>query len=39
MKYLIEKETLRWVNILPDVTYGYNNSMHRSIKMGPKDTK
>ena len=39
MKYLSEKETLRWVDILPDVTYGYNNLMHRSIKMSPNDAK
>ena len=39
MKYLSEKETLRWVDILPDVTYGYNRLMHRSIKMSPKDAK
>ena len=39
MKYLSKKETSKWFDILPDVTYGYNNSMHRSIKMSPKDAK
>ena len=29
MKYLSEKETLRKIDILSDVTYSYNNSMHR----------
>ena len=37
MKYLSEKETLRWIDILSDLTYGYNNSIHRSINMSPKD--
>ena len=39
MKYLSEKETLRWIDILSDLTYGYNNSIHRSIKMSPIDAK
>ena len=39
MKYLSEKETTRWIDILPDLTYGYNNSKHRSIKMSPEDAK
>ena len=39
LKYLSEKDTLRWVGIPPDVTYGYNNSKRRSIKMSPKDVK
>ena len=39
MKYLSEKETLRWIDILPDLTYGYNNSIHRSIYMSPEDAK
>ena len=39
MKYLSEKETLRWIDILSDLTYGYNNSIHRSIKMSPTDAK
>ena len=39
MKYLSENETLRWIDILSDLTYGYNNSIHRSIKMSPKDAK
>ena len=37
MKYLSEKETLRWIDILADLTYGYNNSIHRSINMSPED--
>ena len=37
MKYLSENETLRWIDILSDLTYGYNNSKHRSIKMSPTD--
>ena len=39
MKYLNDKETLRWIDILSDLIYGYNNSMHRSIKMSPKDAR
>ena len=39
MKYLSEKETLRWIYILSDLTYGYNNSIHRSIKIIPNDAK
>ena len=39
MKYLCEKETLRWIDILTDLTYGYNNSIHRSINMSPEDAK
>ena len=39
MKYLSEKETLRWIDILSDLTYGYKNSMHRSIEMSPEDGK
>ena len=39
MKYLSEKETLRWIDILSDLTYDYNNSIHRSIKMSPRDAK
>ena len=39
MKYLSDKETLRWIEILSDLTYGYNNSIHRSIKMRPEDAK
>ena len=39
MKYLSEKETFKWIDILPDLTYGSNNSIHRSTKMSPKDAK
>ena len=39
MKYLTENETLRWIVILSDLTYGYNNLIHRSIKMSPKHAK
>ena len=39
IKYLSDKETLRWIDILSDLTYGYNNSIHRSIKMSPEDAK
>ena len=39
MKYLSEKETFKWIDILPDLTYGSNNSIHRSTKMSQKDAK
>ena len=39
MKYLSDKETLRWIDILFDLTYGYNNFIHRSIKLSPEDAK
>ena len=39
MKYVSKKKILRWFDILSKVTYGYNNSIHRSIKMSPKDAE
>ena len=27
--------TKRWIDVLPDLVYNYNNSYHRSIKMTP----
>ena len=34
-KYFTWKNTLRYVEILPDLMYSYNHSYHRSIKMKP----
>ena len=39
VKYFINKETYRWMEILPDLTYSYNQSYHRSIKMSPSDAQ
>ena len=38
-KYFTDKETYRWIEILTDLTYGYNQSYHRSIKMTPQEAK
>ena len=29
-KYFTNRETFRWIDILSDLTNGYNNSIHRS---------
>ena len=34
-KCLTGKETFRWVDVLQDLTFSYNHSSHRSIKMQP----
>ena len=34
-KYFTANDTKRWVDVLPDLVYNYNNSYHRSIKMTP----
>ena len=34
-KYLTSKETFRWVDVLQDLTFNYNHSSHRSVKMPP----
>ena len=36
-KYLTGKETFRWVDVLQDLTFSYNHSTHRSIKMSPSE--
>ena len=36
-KYLTGKETFRWVDVLQDLTFSYNHSNHRSIKMTPSE--
>ena len=38
-KYFTSKETFRWIEILPDLTFGYNQSYHRTIKMSPNQAK
>ena len=38
-KYFTNRETFRWIDILSDLTSGYNNSIHRSIKMSPQDAQ
>ena len=37
IKYLTGKETFRWVDVLQDLTFSYNHSTHRSIKMAPSE--
>ena len=39
IKYFTNRETFQWVDILSDLTNGYNNSKHRSIKMSPREAK
>jgi hypothetical protein len=34
-RYLEEKETYRWIDVLPQLTNGYNHTFHRSISMKP----
>ena len=36
-KYFTSKETFRWVDVLQDLTFSYNHSTHRSIKMTPSE--
>ena len=36
-KYFAEHNTKKWLHILDDVTFNYNNSVNRSIKMRPTD--
>ena len=38
-KYFTAKRTTRYIDILPELVEGYNNSYHRSIKMRPIDVK
>ena len=38
-KYFTSKETFRWIEILPDLIYSYNQSYHRSVKMTPQEAK
>ena len=33
VKYFTNKETYRWMEILPDLTYSFNQSYHRTIQM------
>ena len=35
--YLIEKETNSFIEVLPDIVYGYNNSYHSFLKMSPNE--
>jgi len=34
-KYFTEKETNKWIDVVDDLVFNYNNSFHRSIKMTP----
>jgi hypothetical protein len=34
-RYLEENETYRWIDVLPQLTNGYNHTFHRSIHMKP----
>ena len=34
-RYFTARKTLRYVDMLPDLVYSYNHSLHRSIKMKP----
>jgi hypothetical protein len=34
-RYMEEKETNRWIDVLPQLTNGYNHTFHTSIKMKP----
>src|SRR5215211_7289290 len=36
-KYLTDEDTTRWIDVLNDLVYNYNNSYHTSIKMTPKE--
>ena len=38
-KYLTSRETYRWIDVLDDLTYSYNNSYHRMIKMTPSEAQ
>ena len=35
--FLVEKETHRYIDVLTDIVYGYNNSYHSFLKMTPVD--
>ena len=39
VKYFTSKETYRWMEILPDLTYSYKQSYHRMIKMSPSEAQ
>ena len=36
-RYFTAKNTLRWIDVLPDLVMAYNESYHRSIGMAPLD--
>ena len=36
-RYFTAKKTMRYIDILPDLVYSYNFSVHRSIKIRPAD--
>ena len=36
-RYFTAKKTMRYVDMLPDLVYSYNHSVHRSIKTKPVD--
>ena len=38
-QYMSEKNTHRWIDVLPDVMNAYNNSVHRVIKMTPRQAR
>ncbi|KAF0146741.1 MAG: putative uncharacterized transposon-derived protein F54H12.3-like [Ignavibacteria bacterium] len=38
-RFLTNSRTTRYIDILDDIIYSYNNSYHRSIKMKPVDVK
>jgi len=36
-KYFTDRNTRKWINVLPQIVKNYNNSYNRSIKAHPKD--
>ena len=36
-RYFTAKKTMQYIDILPDLVYSYNHTVHRSIKMRPTD--
>lgn len=36
-RYLTSANTLHYLDVLPALVKGYNSTIHRSIKMSPKD--
>lgn len=36
-RYMVYKKTRRWIDALPDITNSYNNTVHTTIKMSPKE--
>ena len=36
-KYFYSKETYKWIDVLDQLVYNYNNSKHSTILMQPKD--